>query len=93
MNYPVYTQHKDDVLIYTWDFTRMLASGETISTAAVVAEAGLTTTSATIGATNLTVTSKASGGTLYAQYLVTCTITTSAGQTINRSLAVNILPQ
>lgn len=93
MAIPLFYQHKDDALIYTWDFTRILLSGETISTAVVTAESGLTAGSATIGATNITVTSKISGGSIYTTYLATCAITTSQGQTINRSLAVKIIPR
>lgn len=89
---PLYPQHEDDVLKYTWDFSKVLISGETISTAEVTADSGMTAASATISSDSLKVTALLSGGDLYTTYMSKCKIVTSGGETINRSLSVQIVP-
>lgn len=73
----------------TFDFTSQLASGETISTQAVTAvvysgtdasPSSLISGSAT--ASGAIVSQKVTAGTVGVTYLLTCTITTSASQTL-----------
>lgn len=78
-----------EVKNYTFDFTSLLASGETISTQAVTAAvySGTDATPSAIisgaaSASGSVVTQKITGGTTGVIYELTCTITTSAGQTL-----------
>ncbi len=73
----------------TFDFTSMLASGETISTQVVVATvySGTDATPSNIisgsaSASGAVVTQAITGGTLGVTYELKCTITTSASQTL-----------
>ena len=80
-------------LDWTLDFSLWLASGETITTATVVATSGVvvaTTTTLPAGA-GPSVQMVLSGGTLGSTYLVTCAITTSQGRIDQRSFNLNIV--
>jgi hypothetical protein len=65
-----------------------LQAGETISTATVTADPGLTIDSSSN--TTSTVTFWTSGGTEDASYTVFCTITTNQSRTIRRSIEVEV---
>jgi hypothetical protein len=94
-----FTKTKDPaaVLDYKFDWKALtngsgvsdwLASGETISTKTITADAGITVDSSSITDTNTTVTVWLSGGTTLNDYLVTCRITTSSGRTDERTLLI-----
>jgi hypothetical protein len=90
---PIFYQHKDDVLKYTWDFTRILAGVDTIDMATVTPDTGFSAVNAAISTDTYKVTALLSGGALYSIYNVICKIVTDGGQTINRTLAVQIVPR
>lgn len=82
-----------------FDFASRLAIGETISTASVAATvhsgtdaspSSLISGSASISGTK--VTQKIAAGTEGVTYLLTCTVTTSAGQTLLLSGYLNVVP-
>lgn len=73
---------------HTFDWSSWLGTGETITTATVVADTGLTVSAVTHDTT--TVTFKLNGGTLGERYKVVCHITTSAGQQDDDTLNVTI---
>ncbi len=84
---------------YTFDFTSQLAAGETISTAVTTAAtysgtdaspSSIINGSATISGQK--VTQSVQDGTLGVTYLLTCTITTSAGQTLLLEAFLTIVP-
>lgn len=83
----------------TFPFLSRLAVGETISTAVVTATtysgtdaspSAIISGSATISGSN--VTQKITAGTLGVTYLLLCTITTSAGQTLSMSAYLTVIP-
>ncbi len=83
----------------TFDFTSLLASGETISTQVVAASvysgtdatpSALISGSAT--ASGAVVTQKVTAGTVGVIYELDCTITTSAGQTLLLSGLLAVIP-
>lgn len=95
-----FVQDPQEKLDYQFDFKPLtngteggvsdcLASGETISSATVTADTGLTLESTSN--TDDTVTTWASGGTAEETYTVTCHIVTSQGREIERSIEIQIL--
>lgn len=92
----------DAVLDYTFDWaadtngssdpdaTDWLASGETISSAVVTVESGITKDSDSITDTNTSVTVWLSGGTAGTRYDVACKITTSASRTDERTRIIYV---
>jgi len=80
------------VLDFTVDWqggaTPFLATGETIATSTFTVASGLTKDSETNGDTTATVW--VSGGTAQTSYLVTNTITTSAGRKDERSFSIRV---
>ena len=85
--------------IETFDFTSALSASETISTASVAATvySGTDTSpssvvSGTATISGQTVTQKVTGGVLGVVYLLTCTITTSLGQTVRLGAFLGIVP-
>jgi hypothetical protein len=94
-----YLKDPDAVLDYRFDFAAStngtgdsdyLESGETISTATVTAESGLTVDSESITDTDTSVTAWLSGGTVGNEYDVTCRVTTSAGRTDDRTIVIKV---
>lgn len=75
------------VLDYTFDWSRWLASGETITTATVTGD-GVTIDST--DTTTTTVAAWVSGGTLGEIETVKCAITTSGGRTDERTIRLSI---
>ena len=84
---------------YSFDFTSQLASGETISTQVVTATvysgtdaspSSIISGSAT--ASGAVVSQKITAGTVGVIYTLLCTITTSAGQTLQMSAFMTIIP-
>jgi hypothetical protein len=76
-----------DVDDFTLGFARELGA-ETIATTAWTATAGIT-----IGATSNTTTAatvRLSGGTAQTTYTLTCTVTTSGGRTLQRSVLLYV---
>ena len=83
----------------TFDFASRLAAGETLSTAATscavysgtdASPSAVISGSASIAGT--AVAQKITGGTLGVTYLLTCSVTTSAGQTLKLSAYLTITP-
>ena len=93
-----------DVLDYKFDFAPLtnsqtgansdwLESGETISTATVTVDSGLTKDSDSITDTNTSVTVWLSGGTAGEKYKVLCEIVTSAGRTKQKTMMIKMTNQ
>ena len=79
----------DAVLDYTYDWTRWLQPGETISSHSIIVPAGITLGSSATG--DGLVTAWLSGGVNGATYMVTCRITTNQGRTDDRSIWLSVL--
>lgn len=90
-----------DVVDYVFDFapftndrqdafSDFLGAGETITAATVTADPGVTVDSSGITGSSTAVTVWLSGGTHGADYVVACTVTTSAGRTKRRRLGVRV---
>jgi len=80
----------DEVLDYKFDWSSWLASGETISTATLSVESGLTKDSDSITDSSTSVTVWLSGGTAGQKYTVSCKITTSDSRTAERTLNIRM---
>ena len=65
----------DATLDYSWDWSQWLQNGETIASAQIIADVGITVGSTTTGVA--TVVAWLSGGTVGQTYTVTCRVTTS----------------
>lgn len=94
-----YTKDPNAVLDYKFDFAAStngsgdedyLASGETISTATVTAETGLTVDSSAKSDNDTSVVAWLSGGTDGEDYDVTCRIVTSASRTDDRTIVIKV---
>lgn len=94
-----FTKDPDAVLDYVFDFaaatngtgsTNYLESGETISTAIIAPDAGITVDSSSITDSNTSVTVWLSGGTIDSEYDVTCRINTSANRTDDRTITISV---
>lgn len=85
-----FTKDPDAVLDYSWDWSNWLEAGETIVTASVTAETGITKDSETNDTTS--VTAWLSGGTAGESYTVTCRITTNSvpARTDERSIILRV---
>ena len=94
-----FTKDPSEVLDYVFDWAPLtngrtgaisdwLTSGETIVSRTITAETGITVDSSSITDSNTSVTVWLSGGTAGENYIVTCTIVTSAGRTAERSIKV-----
>jgi hypothetical protein len=82
----------NEVLDYKFDWdTSYLEDGETISSATVTVESGITKDSDSITDSNRTVTVWLSGGTADNEYTVTCQIETSLSRTAERSMFIRVL--
>jgi hypothetical protein len=84
-----FTKDPDATLDYAYNWASWLAEGETISSASVIVQAGITLDSESN--TTTTTTAWLSGGSLNETYQVTFRVTTSAGRTDDRSIRVLIL--
>lgn len=82
-----FTKHPDAVKDYTFDWTAWLGD-DTIATATITTQAGLTVDSQSKTATTATVW--LSGGTKGQLYTVTCRITTTGGRTDLQSFQVKL---
>lgn len=78
----------DAVLDYAVNWSDYLEDGETLSSSSFTVESGITKDSESNTGTSSVVW--LSGGELYAEYTITCTITTSEGRTDERSFSVSI---
>lgn len=85
---PTYTKDPDATLKYTFDWSDWLDTGETISSANITADAGITIDSQSNDTTTADAT--LSGGTVGESYGVTCRVTTNGGQTDDRSITITI---
>lgn len=83
-----YTKDPAAVLDYTFNWSAWLVAGDTLSTATVLADTGLTVASTSI--VGQTVTAWLSGGEAGASYRVTCQVQTSGGRTDERSIVVEV---
>ena len=77
------------VLDYEFDWTRWLATGETIDNYTITADTGITVDSSTEDAGKVIVW--LSGGTAGINYKVACKITTSAGRTDERTIWIKVV--
>lgn len=78
-----------EIKIYTMDWSEAVTAGATISTSSWAVQSGLTKVTDAIGADNTT-TVTLSGGTHGANYTCTNTVTTSAGETLERTGIVRV---
>jgi len=92
-------KYSGETKTYTWDFTSQLAVGETISTQSVAATVYSGTDaspssiiSGSASASGAIVSQKITAGTVGVTYLLTCTITTSATQTLILTALLSIVP-
>ena len=79
----------DAVLDYQWDWASWLPTGDTIASATVTADAGLTVASSS--ATSTAVLAWLSGGTVGQSYTVQCRVTTVQGRTDDRSFPIAVM--
>lgn len=89
-----------DVLDYRWDFAAetndsdsngdWLTDAETITSHTITAPTGLTLDSSSITDAGTSVTAWFSGGTANVNYYPKCTITTSAGRQLERSMKIRV---
>lgn len=84
----VYQKDPNAVLFYTFDWAPWLGVGETISSVVNTAPPGLTIASSSNTTTAVTI--KLSGGTAGQSYKVANRITTSAGQTDERTMIIQV---
>jgi hypothetical protein len=84
-----FTKDADAVLDWTFDWSEWLHSGETIVSAVVTPDSGLTIDSTTAGDTS--VVAWISGGTPGNMYRVGCRVTTSDSRIDERSINVRVL--
>ncbi len=85
---PDFVKDPDAVLDYTFDWTRWLASDETISTSTVTVSAGLTKNSDS--KTTKMVTAWVSGGASGQPYTITSHIVTNQGRTDERTITIRV---
>ena len=86
-----YIKDPDAVLDYQWDWATWLPTGDTIASATVTADTGLTVASDSNTAT--VVTAWLSGGTVGESYDVTCRVVTADGRTDDRTITLLIRQQ
>lgn len=86
-----YIKDPDAVLDYQWDWATWLPAGDTITSATVTAETGLTVSSKTN--TTTAVTSWLSGGIVGESYNVTCRVVTADGRTDDRTITIIVQEQ
>jgi hypothetical protein len=97
----IFVKDPHAVLDYKWDFKPLthgvagatsdyLANGETVVTATVTPQAGLTVDSYSITDTGTSVTAWFSTSTADNEYTAVCHFTTSAGRTDDRSIIVAV---
>lgn len=82
---PVDPKDPDEIKLYTMDWTDGLNSGATVSASTWTAETGLTVVTSGIVTGSLKTSVKLSGGTDGQDYVVTNQVTTSDGETLERS--------
>ena len=71
---------------YKFDWSLWLATGDAISDHTITADTGLTVDSSSITDANTSVTVWLSGGTVGANYNVTCQVETAGGRTDERTM-------
>jgi len=86
-----YIKDPDAVLDYQWDWATWLPTGDTIASATVTSDIGLTVDSDSNTAT--AVTAWLSGGTVGESYDVTCRVVTADGRTDDRTITLLIRQQ
>lgn len=85
---PTYTKDPSATLDFTWNWAAWLVTGDTLSTATVTADTGLTVASHAI--VGQTVTAWLSGGEAGTSYRATCQVTTTGGRVDERSIVVEV---
>ncbi|WP_250502855.1 hypothetical protein [Caballeronia sp. AZ7_KS35] len=88
---PSFIKDPQAVLDFNWDWSAWLGEGETITDKTVSPDAGLSVNSSSIEGG--VVSAWLSGGVAGANYIVACTITTSAGRTETRRIQVGVCPR
>ena len=85
--------HKDpdETLDYTWDWSQILPTGDTISTVTWTVPSGLVRENAVN--TTTTATLWISGGTVGERYPVACKVTTVAGRILERTQPIEVVPR
>ena len=86
-----YIKDPNAVLDYQWDWSAWLPDDDTIASATVTAESGLTVDSSSNA--DATVTAWLSGGTVGESYDVTCRVVTADGRTDDRTITLLIRQQ
>jgi hypothetical protein len=86
-----YIKDPNAVLDYQWDWSAWLPDDDTIASATVTAESGLTVDSSSNA--DATVTAWLSGGTVGSDYNVTCRIVTADGRTDDRTIRIIVQDQ
>lgn len=86
---PTFRKQPADVKDYTWDWTAWMPEGDSILTATVTADAGVTL-GAKVIAGNL-VQQFISGGTDGGVYKITCTMTTTQGRRDERDITLYVI--
>lgn len=77
-----------EVVDYSWDFSELLRTDETVASGTVTAEDGMSATDATAAGTTLT--ARVAGGTAGQSYDVTFHAVTSTGQHFERTLRISV---
>lgn len=85
---PTWCKDPSDVLDWRWDWSEWLAPGETIVTAVVNADPGISIDAQSYTATTVTVW--LSGGSLGSTYKVPSKVTTSQGRTVERNIIIEV---
>ena len=83
-----FTKDPDAVLDYSFGWDEWLEDGDTIASATVTADAGITLDSQSN--TTTLVTAWLSGGTALEHYKVTCRVTTTEGRTDDRTILIRV---
>lgn len=88
---PYFRKDPDAVLDYKFDWSSYLETSETISSATITADTGITVDSDDITDDSTSVTVWLSGGTVGTEYKVACEVVTSLSRTDERSIYVRIM--
>lgn len=83
-------KHPDAIVDYEFDWSTWLAAGDTISTATVTADAGLTVDSSEISSGSAVVKFWLSGGTAGRFYRLSCRVTTAQSRTDVRTRSIHV---
>lgn len=83
-----YVKDPSATLDYAFDWSSWLASGDSIASATVTADTGLTVASTSVSSSS--VTAWLSGGEAGSLYRVVCQVTTEGGRTDERTMQIEV---